>query len=291
MIIGIFPNLVKPKSESAAKKLIDLCRFYNVSYYLPADLHGMKLPLFSSVEPEHYLPRSEMRSTIDIAMSIGGDGTVIKLAKEFAGCDVSVCGVNMGSLGFLNEVEPDSLQTRFLDLMRDRYYVEERMMLHGRIVYDDGRVTDLPDALNDIVIGHANVGKMIRVEMSINDSFIQEYPADGVIISTPTGSTGYNLSSGGPIVSPNVRGLLVTPICPHLLQKVPILLDEEDELSFMARHSRNRVRISVDGMTDLDFTKKMVLHVGKSEKKAKLLRFKKNYFYETMFPKLIGKRK
>ena len=110
-----------------------------------------------------------------------------------------------------------------------------------------------------------------------------------MIISTPTGSTGYTFSAGGPIISPDVHCLMVTPICPHLLLKVPLVLSNTDTVSLSVANSRNSIRISVDGMMDQEFTKNMVIHIHESDKVLKIIRFNKNYFYKNLFTKLMGK--
>lgn len=227
-------------------------------------------------------------STIDVAMILGGDGTILKMAKQFAEADVPVCGINLGSLGFLYEVETKTLEKRMEDILAGRYFLEERMMLHSELCYEDDLVQSLPDALNDIVIGHGNVGKLIRIDLSINGHFIQQYPGDGLIVATATGSTGYTFSSGGPIVAPSVPCIMVTPICPHLLLKVPLVLRDDDQVSVTVANSRNSVRVSVDGMMDQELMRNMTLQVRKSDHVLKIIRFNKNYFYSNLFTKMMG---
>lgn len=288
MRVGIFPNLVKKESAALVRQLIGICEKYDAEYYLPAYVGQSTQHVYASIKPEHLRPHLSIFDTVDVAMVLGGDGTILKLAKKFAGTGIPICGVNLGSLGFLYEVEGKSLESRFADILNGHYFLEERSMLHSELHYDDGLVQILPTALNDIVIGHGNVGKMIRVDMSINGRFVHQYPGDGLLVSTPTGSTGYTFSAGGPIVAPNVKCLLVTPICPHLLLKVPTVLNENDTISFSVTNSRNVVRISVDGMMDLEFMKTMVLEVRKSDKKLTFMRFNENYFYNNLFTKLIS---
>lgn len=124
--------------------------------------------------------------------------------------------------------------------------------------------------------------------MSINGYFVQQYPGDGIVVSTPTGSTGYTFSAGGPIVPPHVKGMMVTPICPHLLLKIPLVLSDEDRLSFSVKDSRNVVRISVDGMTDYEFARNMILHIRKSTAHLDFIRFDGGYFYANLFKKMRG---
>lgn len=288
MRIGIFPNLVKRECAGIVQQIMTICREKGIEYYLPAYVRESMQPLYQRIGPEHLRPQLTIYQFIDLALILGGDGTILKMSKQFAESGIPICGINLGSLGFLYEVETSLLARRMDDIAEGRYFVEERMMLQGELRYEDGTVQTLQPALNDIVIGHGNVGKLIRVDMSINGQFIQQYPGDGLIVSTATGSTGYTFSSGGPIVSPQVKCIMITPICPHLLLKVPLVLSEEDELSFSAANSRNSVRISVDGMMEQELQRSSVLNVRKSANVLKILRFNQHYFYSNVFKKMMG---
>lgn len=288
MRLGIFPNLVKRESAAFVQQLIKICEQYGIEYYFPAYVSESLQPVYQRIAAEHLRPQMTIYNTIDIAIVLGGDGTILKLSKQFASAGVPICGINLGSLGFLYEVETKNLAKRIQDLLEKRYFLEERMMLHAEMSYEDGMVQTLPEALNDIVIGHGNVGKLIRVDMSINGHFIQQYPGDGIVVATATGSTGYTFSSGGPIVSPKVHCIMVTPICPHLLLKVPLVLSETDQVSFTVANSRNIVRVSVDGMMDQELMHNMTLRINKSSNVLKIIRFNPNYFYTNLFTKLMG---
>ena len=288
MRIGIFPNLVKRESAAIVQQMIKICEKHGIEYYLPAYVSESRQPAYQRIGAEHLRPRMTIYSTIDVAMVLGGDGTILKMAKQFAEADIPVCGINLGSLGFLYEVETKNLEKRMEDILAGRYFLEERMMLHSELCYEDGLVQSLPDALNDIVIGHGNVGKLIRIALSINGHFIQQYPGDGLIVATATGSTGYTFSSGGPIVAPSVPCIMVTPICPHLLLKVPLVLRDDDQVSVTVANSRNSVRVSVDGMMDQELMRNMTLQVRKSDHVLKIIRFNKNYFYSNLFTKMMG---
>ena len=288
MRIGIFPNLIKKECAGIVRQLMEICEEKGIEYYLPAYVRESRQPLFQEISQEHLRLQRSIYSMIDVALILGGDGTILKMSKQFAEAGVPICGINLGSLGFLYEVETHTLARRIEDIAAGNYFIEERMMLHAEICDEDGTVQTLPEALNDIVIGHGNVGKLIRVDMSINGQFIQQYPGDGIIVATATGSTGYTFSSGGPIVSPQVKCIMITPICPHLLLKVPLVLSDEDQLSFHAGSSRNSVRISVDGMMDQELQRSAILHIRKSDNVLKILRFNQNYFYGNVFKKMMG---
>ena len=165
---------------------------------------------------------------VDCALVLGGDGTVLRAARNMMDSTVPLLGVNLGTLGYLSEVESASVEEAIEKLLRDEYVREERMMLSGRI---SGRENEEEQyALNDIVISRCGSLQILNVRIYVNGQFLNNYGADGVIVATPTGSTGYNLSAGGPIVEPSARLLLLTPICPHTLNTRSIVFAPEDEI-------------------------------------------------------------
>lgn len=165
----------------------------------------------------------------DCALVLGGDGTVLRAARNMMDSAVPLLGVNLGTLGYLSEVESASVEEAIERLLRDEYVREERMMLSGRIL---GRENEEEQyALNDIVISRCGSLQILNVRIYVNGQFLNNYGADGVIVATPTGSTGYNLSAGGPIVEPSARLLVLTPICPHTLNTRSIVFAPEDEIT------------------------------------------------------------
>lgn len=165
---------------------------------------------------------------------LGGDGTLIQAARDTLERQLPLLGINMGTLGYLAEIEKNHLEYALDCLMEDRYLVEERMMLYGR-VFREGKKVSEDCALNDIVISRYGSLRVISYQLHVNDAFLNAYAADGMIVATPTGSTGYSLSAGGPIVSPSAAMTILTPICPHTLNTRSVVLSPED-----------RIRIQID---------------------------------------------
>jgi NAD+ kinase len=165
---------------------------------------------------------------VDCALVLGGDGTLLRAAGNMMDSDIPLLGINLGTLGYLAEVESACAEEAVEKLFRDEYVREERMMLTGRVQTGDGKERY---ALNDIVISRCGSLQILNVRIYVNDRFLNDYCADGVIVATPTGSTGYNLSAGGPIVEPSARLLLLTPICPHTLNTRSIVFSPEDEIT------------------------------------------------------------
>lgn len=149
----------------------------------------------------------------NMAIVLGGDGTVIQVAKKIAGKNIPILGVNLGTLGFLTEVETPRIYPALDMVLSGRYNIEKRMILTGSV----GAVKEKSLAVNEIIVGKKDIGRMITTSVWVNDELLDTYVADGVIVATPTGSTAYNLSAGGPVLSPNMEALVITPICPHSL--------------------------------------------------------------------------
>ncbi|MDE7199034.1 MAG: NAD(+)/NADH kinase [Lachnospiraceae bacterium] len=168
------------------------------------------------------------KAGVDCALVFGGDGTLLRAARNMTDSKVPLLGINLGTLGFLAEVESTCAEEAIERLLADEYVREERMMLTGKITA--GGVEE-QHALNDIVISRCGTLQILNVRIYVNDQFLNNYCADGVIVATPTGSTGYNLSAGGPIVEPSARLLLLTPICPHTLNTRSIVFSPEDEIT------------------------------------------------------------
>lgn len=164
---------------------------------------------------------------VDCMLVLGGDGTVLRAARETKALHIPIIGVKLGTLGYMTEIEPEYLEEALDRLIDGKFEQENRMMLNGRAVFADGS-TEEGWALNDIVISRVGSLQIIKFKIYVNGQFLHEYNADGVIVTTPTGSTGYNLSAGGPLVEPKARLIMLTPICPHTLNQRSIILSPED---------------------------------------------------------------
>lgn len=170
----------------------------------------------------------------NMAIVLGGDGTVIQVAKKIAGKNIPILGVNLGTLGFLTEVETPRIYPALDMVLSGRYNIEKRMILTGSV----GAVKEKSLAVNEIIVGKKDIGRMITTSVWVNDELLDTYVADGVIVATPTGSTAYNLSAGGPVLSPNMEALVITPICPHSLNKRSLVVSSEDRIMVRVEKTR-----------------------------------------------------
>jgi NAD+ kinase len=233
------------------------------------------------------LPSSAKKiSGLDFAVCLGGDGTMLKTSAVLAPAGVPVLGVNLGSLGFLAETNPDECLTHIKRILEGDYRIEERMMLS--ISIKKGAKTIEHTALNDCLIHSGNNGRVITVTAKLNNDIIGDYVGDGLIISTPTGSTAYSLAASGPIVHPHLWVLLLTPICPHTLTQRPMLLSSRHTLSFTADSSavREKPILSIDGQTSMTLGSGDVITVTKSPHPFKLIVNQKRKYLEVLRSKL-----
>ena len=224
----------------------------------------------------------------DAIFTLGGDGTVLQAARQTKTLNVPIAGVNLGKVGYLTEIELDSLEEYIDRYFRGDYYVETRMMLNGQVKFSDGRDAEAW-ALNDVVVSRSGSLQIRDLDIYVNGLLLTRYHSDGVIITTPTGSTGYNLSAGGPIVEPGAALLTMTPICPHTLNQRSIILRPEDEIVIQipeARGESQELEASFDGVSVTTLKSGDRIRVTKSEKKTYFIRFDRTSFLEILRKKL-----
>lgn len=226
-------------------------------------------------------PLCQEIKSADLLIAFGGDGTILHLARTVALNDVPVLGINLGSLGFMSELEPNELE-RLKDLASWDFTVESRMMLDVTVIRD-GRSVYNNIALNDAVISKGSIARVVRLEIFTEEGFLTRVGGDGVIVSTPTGSTGYSMAAGGPIVEPTARNLLLTPICAHSTRSSSYVLSPEHVITVeTAEANRKFVYLSVDGSKAFSLKNGDKVRVSQSRHKTKLVRLSKKSFCEIL---------
>lgn len=217
---------------------------------------------------------------------LGGDGTLIQASRDLAGRNLPLFGVNMGHLGYLTQIccERDIL-TAMDDLLADRYRLEHRMMLQGRVI-SDGRTVAEDIALNDIILGRMGL-HTLKYDLYVNGEFFNEYTADGMIMATPTGSTAYNLSAGGPIAAPESDLIIMTPICPHTLNSRSIVLSSENRIMLKGTGGEDREQfLSFDGDAVVKLRRGDRIEVERSEITTTLVQLSQVSFLENIRKKM-----
>jgi len=223
----------------------------------------------------------ELAESSDALVVVGGDGTILRAARAGAVRGVPVMGVNVGGFGFLAEVGLQELPEALERLVAGRHAVEERMMLAAEV----GRAGEVAErflALNDMVVTKSGYARLMPIRVCVNGEHLATYLADGLIVSTPTGSTAYNLSAGGPILSPGVRAMVITPICPHTLTARPVVVDADDVATVEVASKVEGVLLTVDGQVGCPLRGGDVVQVRRAEERARLVRLKAPSFYELL---------
>jgi NAD+ kinase len=197
------------------------------------------------------MPASQIPEKAEMAFVFGGDGSMLSTARTIGSSYCPILGINLGSLGFLTEVPAEQVYKAMEAVLDGRYELEERCLLKARLFNREGREF-VYYALNEIVVSRAALSRVITVDTCLDDDFIAEFVADGVMIATPTGSTAYSLSAGGPIVHPAMEAFLVTPICPHTLTNRPLIVPADRSLRITLRSGED-VKLSIDGQVGVDF--------------------------------------
>ena len=227
----------------------------------------------------------EMAGVADALVVLGGDGTLLA-ASRLLDKPIPVLGVNFGSLGFLTEITLAELYPALEGVIEGRYEYEERRLLRA-VVHRQGRPDVTSDVLNDVVITKAGPSRIIEVDVSVDGLFVSSFRADGIIVSSPTGSTAYNLAAGGPILHPTLPAIALTPICPHMLTNRPLVIDDSARVRVKLRDAREvEVHISFDGQHGIRLSEEDEVVVSRSPRSLRLVRAPARDYFEVLRAKL-----
>lgn len=233
--------------------------------------------------------RNEIPDNTECILVLGGDGTLLQAARDTAGMNIPILGINLGTLGFLAEVEKNHVEDAIDRILHGEFQTEQRMMLCGSVVHD-GIVQSISPALNDITITRCGSLQIIRFSIYVNQQFLCKFSADGMIVATPTGSTGYNMSAGGPIVEPGAGLIVLTPICAHTLNSRSIILRADDEIVIQIDRGRDGTNLTVEANADGSEKVTMVtgdkITIKKSENTTNIVKLSRVSFLETLHRKM-----
>ena len=200
----------------------------------------------SIINSSVYADEEEIKLKSDLIIVIGGDGTLLSAARILKGKETPIMGINMGRLGFLTEIKAEEAISMLKDFLSGKWLIEKRMKLQCKLMEDNVEVFQ-SDVLNDVVINKGALARMIDIELFIDGQFVNALRADGIIFSTPTGSTAYNLAAGGPIVYPSLNLIIITPICPHSLTHRPIVISKNSKINITIRNNYENIFLTCDG--------------------------------------------
>lgn len=277
--VGLIVNYKKEKTRETACRIIDWLN----SKKLKVCIEGNKGKEIGMEELN--CPTEKFLKNVDLIVSLGGDGTLLRAARLAATKDIPVFGVNLGGLGFLTQVGIDSLEKSLEKLYQGRYFLDERMMLNCTVKRREEEIKKFT-ALNDVVIGKGAFARIICLATYVNNDYVITYSADGLVVSTSTGSTAYSLSAGGPIVNPNINSIILTPICPHTLSARPLIIGENDQVKVKLESSEEKVMVTIDGQEGFVLKPKDEVIIKKSVHKTHLITFKEKSFYAILREKL-----
>ncbi len=229
--------------------------------------------------------RLDSPDDIDALLTLGGDGTLLRGARYIDGRDVPILGVNLGRLGFLTSCGTDDLEVALKNLAHGNYTADPRMVLSAAASDGSGKETHQWRALNDVALHKGGFARVVRLKISINDNAIGTYAADGIVISTPTGSTAYSLSAGGPVVDPTVESIIITPISAHTLAIRPLVIPP-DAVVTIEPASPTELLVTVDGQVGTRLVQNEKLTVKRADKPVRLVRFPGTTFFERLRVKL-----
>lgn len=279
MTVSLYVNLTRENAYKVAVDVINELNTLGVKIIMPEDFSGK----FTGVD---FLPSAEFIRSSDLLISIGGDGTIIHSAHRAAVYDKPVLGINAGRLGFLAGLEKEELYL-LKALIDDDYAVDSRMMLSVRH-YEGERFLKEYICLNDVVVARGNSLRLCDVEAKSEGKRIFDYQADGIIISTPTGSTAYSLSAGGPVVDTSIESMILTPICNHSLFSRSMIFRPENTIELKVNNPESSLPLfSCDGEKGMEMGKDSRLLVTRSDKYAKIIRIKSDSFADILSHKLI----
>ncbi len=274
--IGIITKRGEPEAVRAVKDFLTCMKGKNLKFFIENEA--------AKVLKTKGYPRQEIPSKSDLIIVFGGDGTLLSVARLAGKLGVPLLGVNLGGLGFITEISRNEVRKEISKVLSGNYIFEERIMLLAD-VYRKGRKIVQHNALNDVVLNKSALSRMFELDISINTQYVSTFRADGLIVSTPTGSTAHSLSAGGPILYPTLESFLITPICPHTLTSRPIVLPDTFVLE-VAIKSGDDVYLTLDGQVGFPLKINDQIKIKKADYKAKFLVLHDRDYFQILRTKL-----
>jgi NAD+ kinase len=284
MILGVIANITKENVANVVSTFIEKLQKNKLDYLLSSDLWKFRKHFAIKIPKQKFLPDNKLCELSDIIISIGGDGTMLATAFNAQFFDKPVLGVNLGKLGFLVEANINQMDAIIKEIKSKKYSIEERIVITGSCT---GHKIEKLYAINDLVIDKGAWPKMIELTIIVDGEYVTTFSADGLIIATPTGSTGYSISSGGPIVSPKADVITLSPISPHSLTIRPLVLPSNQEIIIRANSLYKEIQINCDGQRVFAFPPPFEIKINKSKTPLKLVHTSLTSYFETLRNKLL----
>ncbi|NNL17017.1 MAG: NAD kinase [Flavobacteriaceae bacterium] len=287
MKIAIFGQFYHNTSAESITTLCDFLDKADASIYIEKEFFSLlkknKVVLRNYKDFKFY---TELDSTFDLLISIGGDGTILRAITYVKDSDIPIVGINTGRLGFLATIQDDQIEDALVSIFNKEYRISERTLLQIETSSKNKDLEELNFALNEIAVSRKNTTSMITVETLLDDEYLTSYWADGLIISTPTGSTGYSLSCGGPVITPGANSIVLTPIAPHNLNARPLVIPDITEIKLTVSGREDNYLVSLDSRIATLQNNTSVL-IKKANFKIKMIELKNESFLRTLRKKLL----
>jgi len=280
MTLGLTGNIDKASLKPLVTKFVKWLEKAGADFIVENELAE-----HLSLREESY-PRSSLKNFFEkcqMVISFGGDGTILSTARAIGDSGVPILGVKMGGMGFLAELTPKELYASMEDILKGHYQIVKRMVLQVEV---EGEKTTQYHALNDFVFDKGAVSRVIHIKTFIDDEFLNTYISDGLIISTPTGSTAYSLAAGGPILLPSMEAIIVNPISPHTLGARPVVIPDDKVVKIKIEYAPQNVLLSADGQVSKELKQGQTATIQKADYQIKLVSYRGRSFYDVLRAKL-----
>jgi len=279
MKIGVRANYTHNKTPEIVKGIISWCRDRDIDFAI-----DKRIALEEGIEGRKL--EKEMLGTCDAIIVIGGDGTILSTAGFLLSSGIPILGINVGGLGFLTVANPDNYKEYLEKLVNGDFVIQDRMMLEVEVVGNLEKASKPFYALNEAVISKGGFSRIVQLKIEVGDDEVGIFKSDGIIVATPTGSTGYSLSSGGPLVLPSMDVIVVTPICPHTLGARPLVIPSDKDITIEVMSRGIDLTLTLDGQKGLSLSEGSRIVISRSKWTTRLMRTKENSFFSLLRSKL-----
>ncbi len=283
MTLGIIPNTSKENVFKILDELLTRLKEENIDFIISETIRQLDEVSEEYIKEIRLYPNNKIAEHCDVVISIGGDGTLLQTAYDTRFSSTPLLGLNYGKLGFLAEFDINNMEELIYHLKKDDLIIEDRNALEGICTSEKSRKLY---AINDVVIDRGRYPKMIEITVLVDDEYVATFSADGIIIATPTGSTGYSLSTGGPIVNPKTKSITLSPISPHTLTMRPLVISSNQKVTIKANSPYENIQVICDGQRVEYYKPTAIIEITKSKNILRLIHKNEKHYYEILRKKL-----
>lgn len=282
MKIAIYSQYYPEKSFDAFHHLLQILSQEKAEVFIEKEF----LTQFKTLENETVKPFTALDKSFNLLISIGGDGTILRAITYLKDLDIPIVGINTGRLGFLSTIQTNDIEAAIKNILNKNYKISERSLLSIETLPENNKIKETNFALNEIAISRKNTTSMITVDTKLNNEYLTSYWSDGLIVSTPTGSTGYSLSCGGPVITPDTNSFVLTPIAPHNLSARPLVIPDSTEIELKVDGREEQHLVSLDSRI-ATLNNNTIIRIKKAPFTIKMLELVEESFLDTLRKKLL----